>query len=63
MNILFVYLRVTEKISVTNFVVILDDLGDIKNMRNCSFMDRSERWGRLCAWLAEAEPRANKEQP
>jgi hypothetical protein len=25
----------------------LGDLGDIKNIRKCSFMDLSEGWGRL----------------
>lgn len=62
MNILCVYLSITEKIRVTNFAVILDDLGDIRNTRKCSFTDPSERWERLYAWLAESVPRPNKEQ-
>jgi hypothetical protein len=34
--------------SVTNFAVILDDLGDVKNMRKCSFMDSSEMGEAVC---------------
>jgi hypothetical protein len=38
-GILCVYLRETKKMCSANFAVILDDLGDIKHIRKCSFMD------------------------